>query len=88
MDAAEGARGAHSHTNLLGVAYTFLHILGQQRVRGLHSPQPLIPDVFTFGNNLLVGAALLGPLLFLVYLVFAIFSFARNRKRPESLAAR
>src|SRR5260221_6560716 len=23
-------------------------------------PQPLIPDVFTFGNNVLVGAALLG----------------------------
>ncbi len=44
-------------------------------------PQPLIPDVFQFGNNVLVGAALLGLILFLVFVVFAIFSFARTRRR-------
>lgn len=43
-------------------------------------PQPLIPDVFEFSNNVLVGAALLGPILFLVFLALAIFSFARTRK--------
>jgi hypothetical protein len=48
-------------------------------------PQPLIPDVFQFGNNLLIGAAVLGPILFLVFLALAIFSFARNRRRPEDL---
>ena len=48
-------------------------------------PQPLIPDVFTFGNNVLVGAALLGLILFLVFFVFAIFSFARTRRRPDDL---
>jgi hypothetical protein len=48
-------------------------------------PQPLIPDVFQFGNNLLIGAAVLGPILFLVFLAFAIFSFARSRGRPEDL---
>jgi hypothetical protein len=48
-------------------------------------PQPLIPDVFTFGNSVLVGAALLGPILLLVFLGFAIFSFARTRRKPEDL---
>ena len=48
-------------------------------------PQPLIPDVFEFGNNVLVGAALLGLILFLVFFAFAIFSFVRTRKRPEDL---
>lgn len=48
-------------------------------------PQPLIPDVFTFGNSVLVGAAVLGPILFLVFFAFAIFSFARNRWRPQDL---
>jgi hypothetical protein len=47
--------------------------------------QPVIPDVFTLGNNVLVGAALLGPILFLVFFVFAIFGFARNRRSPEDL---
>jgi hypothetical protein len=48
-------------------------------------PQPLIPDVFTFGNSLLIGAALLGVILFLVFLAFAIFSFARTRSKPKDL---
>ena len=48
-------------------------------------PQPLIPDVFQFGNNVLVGAALLGLILFLVFFAFAIFSFVRTRRRPEDL---
>jgi hypothetical protein len=48
-------------------------------------PQPLIPDVFEFGNNVLVGAALLGLILFLVFLTFAIFIFTRTRRRPEDL---
>ena len=48
-------------------------------------PQPLIPDVFTFGNNVMVGAALLGLILFLVFFAFAIFSFARTRRRPDDL---
>lgn len=47
-------------------------------------PQPLIPDVFQFGNYVLVGAAFLGPVLFLVFLAFAIFRFARTRRRPEN----
>jgi hypothetical protein len=46
-------------------------------------PQPLIPDVFTFGNNVLVGAALLGLILFLVFFALAIFTFVRSRKRPS-----
>ena len=50
-------------------------------------PQPLIPDVFQFGNNVLVGAALLGLILFLVFFAFAIFSFVRTRRRPEDLLA-
>jgi len=48
-------------------------------------PQPLIPDVFTFGNTVLVGAALLGLILFLVFFAFAIFGLARNRRRPADL---
>jgi hypothetical protein len=48
-------------------------------------PQPLIPDVFGFGNNALVGAALLGLILFLVFFAFAIFSFVRTRRKPEDL---
>jgi len=48
-------------------------------------PQPLIPDVFTFGNNVLVGAALVGLILFLVFFTFAIIRFVRNRRRPEHL---
>jgi hypothetical protein len=48
-------------------------------------PQPLIPDVFELGNNVLVGAAILGLILFLVFFVFAIFGFARTRRRPEDL---
>jgi len=48
-------------------------------------PQPLIPDVFTFGNNVLVGAALLGLILFLVFVALAIFNFVRTRKRPAAL---
>jgi hypothetical protein len=46
--------------------------------------QPLIPDVFQFGNNLLLGAALLSPILSLVFFVLAIISFFRNRKRPQA----
>jgi hypothetical protein len=46
-------------------------------------PQPLIPDVFTFGNSVLIGAALLGMILFLVFFALAIFSFVRSRRRPE-----
>jgi hypothetical protein len=46
-------------------------------------PQPLIPDVFTFGNNILVGAALLGLILFLVFLAVATFTFVRTRRRPS-----
>jgi len=48
-------------------------------------PQPLIPDVFTFGNTVLVGAALLGLILFLVFFAFAIVGLARNRRRPADL---
>jgi hypothetical protein len=51
-------------------------------------PQPLIPDVFGFGNNVLVGAALLGPILFLVFVAFAIFSFARTRRGRVDLLAK
>src|SRR5258708_2125944 len=43
-------------------------------------PQPLIPDVFEYGNNLLAGAAILGPILFLVFCAFAIVSFPRTRR--------
>jgi hypothetical protein len=50
-------------------------------------PQPLIPNVFQFGNNVLVGAALLGLILFLVFFAFAIFSFVRTRRRPEERLA-
>ena len=48
-------------------------------------PQPLIPDVFTFGNNVLVGGVLLGLILFLVFVALAIFNFVRTRKRPAAL---
>ena len=48
-------------------------------------PQPLIPDVFTFGNSVLVGAALMGSILFLVFFVVAIFKFVRTRRRPKDL---
>jgi hypothetical protein len=48
-------------------------------------PQPIIPHVFEFGNNVLIGAALVGPILFLVFSAFAIFSFTRTRRRPEDL---
>ena len=48
-------------------------------------PQPLIPDVFTFGNNVLVGAALLGLILFLVFVALAIFTFVRRRRRRANL---
>ena len=51
-------------------------------------PQPLIPDVFQFGNNLLIGAALLGLMLFLVFVALAIFTFVRTRRRPADLAPR
>jgi hypothetical protein len=51
-------------------------------------PQPLIPDVFTFGNNLLVGAALLGLILFLVFFALAIFTFVRTRRRPADVPPR
>jgi len=47
-------------------------------------PQPIIPDVFGFGNSVLVGAAILGPILFLVFLAFAMFSFARGGRKPEN----
>jgi hypothetical protein len=33
----------------------------------------------------LIGAAVLGSILFLVFLAFAIFSFARSRARPQDL---
>jgi predicted permease len=46
-------------------------------------PQPLIPDVFQFGNNVLVGAAVLGLILSLVFFAFAIFSFVRTGRRPQ-----
>ena len=48
-------------------------------------PQPLIPDVFGFGNNVLIGAALFGPILFLVFVAFATFSFVRTRRRRVDL---
>ncbi len=51
-------------------------------------PQPLIPDVFTFGNSVLVGAALLGLILFLVFFASAIFTFVRTRRRPADLPPR
>ena len=51
-------------------------------------PQPLIPDVFTFGNNGLVGAALLGLILFLVFFALAIFKFVRTRRRPADVPPR
>jgi hypothetical protein len=51
-------------------------------------PQPLIPDVFTFGNNVLVGAAFLALILFLVFFALAIFTFVRTRRRPAHLPPR
>ena len=51
-------------------------------------PQPVIPDVFTFGNGVLVGAAVLAPILFLVFIALAIFSFAPTRGRPADLPPR
>jgi hypothetical protein len=49
-------------------------------------PQPLIPDVFTFGNDVLVGAALLGLIQFLVLFALAIFTFVGTRRRRANLA--
>src|SRR5690348_5849845 len=43
-------------------------------------PEPIIPDVFQFGNNVLVGAAVLGLALSLVFFAFAVFSFVRTRR--------
>ncbi len=43
MDAAQGASGADSHTTLVAVVGTLLHILGQQRVRGLLTPSAADP---------------------------------------------
>ena len=50
-------------------------------------PQPLIPAVFGIGNYVLVGAALLGPILLLVFVAFAIFSLARARSKRVSRAS-
>jgi hypothetical protein len=47
-----------------------------------------IPDGFGLGSSVLTGAALLGMVLFVVFLVFAIVSFARMRKRPADLPPR
>lgn len=43
MDAAQGTGGAHSHTNLLAVAETLLHIPGRQPVLGLLTPSAANP---------------------------------------------
>lgn len=43
-------------------------------------PQPIIPDVFTLGGNVLGGAAILGLVLFLVFLAYAIVKFVRSRR--------
>jgi hypothetical protein len=51
-------------------------------------PQPLIPDIFTFGNNVLVGAALLGLILFVVFFALALFNFVQTRGRPADLPGR
>ena len=41
-------------------------------------PQPIIPDIFGFGSNMLLGAALLGLILFVVFVILAILSFRRT----------
>lgn len=43
-------------------------------------PQPIIPDVFTLGGNVMGGAALAGLFLFLVFLAYAIVKFVRSRR--------
>jgi hypothetical protein len=48
-------------------------------------PQPLVPGAFELGNNVLVATAVLSPILFLVFLAVAIFSFARTRRKPKGL---
>jgi uncharacterized membrane protein YtjA (UPF0391 family) len=47
-----------------------------------------IPDVFGFGTGVLAGGALVGVVLFVVFLVLAILSFARTRRRPVDLLTR
>jgi vacuolar-type H+-ATPase subunit I/STV1 len=46
-------------------------------------PQPIIPDVFQLVGNVLAGAALLGLVCFVVFVVIAILSFARTRRATE-----
>ena len=51
-------------------------------------PQPTIPVVFQFGNNVLTGAAALGLILSVVFVAFAIFTFARTRRMQANLPTR
>jgi hypothetical protein len=44
-----------------------------------------IPDGFGLGTSVLAGAGLLGMILFVVFLAFAMFSFARTLRRPANL---
>jgi hypothetical protein len=44
-----------------------------------------IPDVFGLGSSVMTGAALLGIVLFVVFLALAILSFARTRRKPADL---
>jgi hypothetical protein len=43
-----------------------------------------IPDAFGLGSTVLAGAALVGVILFVVFLAFAIVSFARTLIRPPA----
>jgi hypothetical protein len=43
---------------------------------------PRIPGVFELGSNVLAGAALLGWILFVVFVAFGMFSILRTRRRP------
>jgi hypothetical protein len=88
MDAAQGASGAHSHTTLVAVVGTLLQFWVNNACGDCSPPQPLIPDVFTFGNNVLVGGALLGLILFLVFFALAIVTFVRTRRRPADVPPR
>jgi hypothetical protein len=43
-----------------------------------------IPDVFSFGSSVLEGAAILGVILFVVFLALAILGFVRSHRRPAA----
>jgi uncharacterized membrane protein YtjA (UPF0391 family) len=47
-----------------------------------------IPDVFSFGSSVLSGAAILGTILFVVFVALSIVSFVRTHRRPANLPTR